>query len=97
RWPRDWSSDVCSSDLPWGEKTVNFQPPFARAKYGDLFREHVGCDMRDFDAVKAKAKEFKVFTTLKDAATGSLIEKERDVLVNDRSEERRVGKGCRYW
>jgi lysyl-tRNA synthetase class 2 len=70
-------------EIPWGEKTVNFQPPFARQKYGDLFLEHVGCDMRDFAAVKAKAKEFKVFTTLKNETTGALIEKERDVLVND--------------
>ena len=28
--------------IPYGEKTVNFTPPFQRAKYGDLFREHVG-------------------------------------------------------
>jgi lysyl-tRNA synthetase class 2 len=70
-------------EIPWGEKAVNFQPPFQRAKYGDLFREHVGCDMADFEAVKAKAKEFKVFTTLKVEGTGALIEKERDVLVND--------------
>src|SRR5262245_15015241 len=33
-----------SRTIPWGEKSVTFEPPFARAKYGDLFREHVGAD-----------------------------------------------------
>ena len=70
-------------DIPWGEHRLNLEPPFARARYGDLFREHVGCDMADFEAVKAKAAEFNVFTTLKNESTGALVEKDRDVLVND--------------
>lgn len=39
--------------IPFGDKTVNFNPPWERAKYGDLFRQHVGCDM--FDEVKVAA------------------------------------------
>jgi lysyl-tRNA synthetase class 2 len=68
--------------IPWADKSVNFAPPFQRAKYGDLFREHVGCDMTDRAAVKAKAGEFKVPLTLR-TTTGPAVEKEHDVLVND--------------
>src|SRR5436305_6132093 len=42
--------------LPYGDKTVTFEPPFQRAKYADLFREHVGCDMLDEVAVRAAAR-----------------------------------------
>jgi lysyl-tRNA synthetase class 2 len=69
--------------LPWGEKTVTFAPPFQRAKYADLFREYVGCDMADRNGVQAKAKEFKLPLTLKDEKAGTAIAKEHDVLVND--------------
>jgi lysyl-tRNA synthetase class 2 len=68
--------------IPWGDQQVNFAPPFRRAKYGDLFREHVGCDMADPAAVRAKAGEFKVPLTLK-VEGGAAVEKEHDVLVND--------------
>ncbi len=69
--------------IPWGEKQVNFTPPFQRAKYGDLFCQHVGCDMQDRAAVKAKAAEFKVPDKLHDEKTKTSVEKEHDVLVND--------------
>ena len=42
--------------IPFGEKSVTFEPPFQRAKYADLFREHVGCDMSDEVAVRAAAR-----------------------------------------
>ncbi|MCU0706250.1 MAG: lysine--tRNA ligase [Fimbriiglobus sp.] len=69
--------------IPWGDKQVNFTPPFQRAKYGDLFCQHVGCDMQDRAAVKAKASEFKVPDKLHDEKTKTSVEKEHDVLVND--------------
>jgi lysyl-tRNA synthetase class 2 len=69
--------------IPWGEKSVTFTAPFQRAKYGDLFREHVGCDMQDRAAVKANAAEFRIPTVLKDEKAGTSVEKEHDVLVND--------------
>ncbi len=43
--------------LPWGDGTIDFTSPWPRRKYGDLFREHAGCDMSDAAAVKAKAGE----------------------------------------
>lgn len=69
--------------IPWGEVPVNFNPPFQRAKYGDLFQEHVGCDMQDRAGVKAKAAEFRIPAVLKDEKAGTSVEKEHDVLVND--------------
>ena len=66
-----------SDTIPWGDKTVTFASPFARAKYGDLFLQYVGCDMADRAAVQAKVKEFKLpFST-------NGVAKEHDVLVND--------------
>src|SRR6185436_12875013 len=40
---------------PWGEKTINFTPPFARKTYDQLFQENTGIDPKDFAAVKALA------------------------------------------
>ncbi len=59
--------------VPWGDTTIDFTPPFQRAKYGDLFREHAGCDMHDALAVAAKAKELKIPTE----------NRHPDVIVND--------------
>ena len=41
---------------PWGEKTINFAPPFARATYDELFLQHTGVDPQDQAAVKALAE-----------------------------------------
>ena len=42
--------------IPFGDKVVNFEPPpFQRAGYAALFREHVGCDMADEIAVAVRA------------------------------------------
>jgi lysyl-tRNA synthetase class 2 len=64
--------------LPCGDKMVNFEPPFQRAKYGDLFRQHVGCDMLDEVAVRAAARAENV-----EAADA----KARDVLVQELFED----------
>jgi lysyl-tRNA synthetase, class II len=42
--------------FPWGDLTVDLTPPWQRLRYEDAFREHVGCDMRDRDAVVAAAQ-----------------------------------------
>jgi len=42
--------------IPYGDKTVNFTPPFQRVSYADLFRQHVGCDMHDESAVRSAAR-----------------------------------------
>lgn len=48
--------------LPWGDKEIDFTPPFARRKYADLFAEHAGCDMHDAEAVAAVAKQHGIET-----------------------------------
>jgi lysyl-tRNA synthetase class 2 len=46
-----------SLKLPWGEKEIDFTPPFQRKSYDELFREHTGVDPADAAAVKAIAEK----------------------------------------
>jgi lysyl-tRNA synthetase, class II len=62
---------------PWGEKSVDFNPPWQRAKYGDLFREHVGVEMHDVESVKQAAPKHRI----------EVGNKEHDVLVHQLFEE----------
>ena len=43
--------------LPWGEKTVDFTPPFARKTYDELFAEHTGVSPDDEAAVRKLAAD----------------------------------------
>jgi lysyl-tRNA synthetase class 2 len=49
--------DAHGFQRPWGEKTIDFTPPFARKSYDELFREHAGVDPADTAAVKALAEK----------------------------------------
>ncbi len=60
-----------------GEHSVDLNPPFARAEYGDLFRQHVGVDMFDGDAVRRRAVELHVSLAAPDGTP-----KDAAVLVN---------------
>lgn len=51
---------------PWADKTVDFNPPWQRAKYEDLFQEHVGCSIFDEAAVRAAAGVHHIPTANKD-------------------------------
>jgi lysyl-tRNA synthetase class 2 len=81
--------------IPFGDKTVNFEPPFQRAKYGDLFREHVGCDMADEVAVRAAARAENIQLEVEVTKGGPRVAKAHDVLVQelfeDNVEEKLVG------
>ncbi len=59
--------------VPWGDKTIDFTPPFQQRTYGDLFREHAGCDMHDTAAVAKKAQELHIKTE----------NRHPDVIIND--------------
>ena len=63
--------------LPFGDKTIDFTPPWKRETYGDLFARHVGVPMTDVEAVRKKA-EAEGFPT---------AGKHPDVLVNHLFEE----------
>jgi lysyl-tRNA synthetase class 2 len=64
--------------IPYGEHQVNFEPPWQRLRYADLFRQHVGCDMFDEVAVRAAARAENI-----EAADV----KARDVLVQELFED----------
>lgn len=43
--------------LPFAEHTIDFTPPWRRAKYADLFREYVGVAMDDGDGCRRVAEQ----------------------------------------
>jgi len=64
--------------LPYGNKTIDFTPPFQRASYADLFKLHVGVAIDDVEGLKKAA-----------AATGFPTEnKHPDVIVHHLFEEK---------
>jgi lysyl-tRNA synthetase class 2 len=64
--------------LPYGEHSVDYTPPWQRARYADLFREHVGVPLDDADAVRREAEKAGINTA----------GKHPDVLVHHLFEER---------
>jgi lysyl-tRNA synthetase class 2 len=70
-------------ELPYGDRTVNFSPPWQRQSYADLFREHVGVAMDDVEGVRGKAVESRLPVELKDEKAGTGTPKEHDVLVHE--------------
>ena len=48
--------------LPWGDETIDFTPPWPRRKYADLFAEYAGCDMHNAAAVNAVAAKHEIET-----------------------------------
>jgi len=72
-----------SRRLPYGDKEVNFEPPWERAKYGDLFQQHVGCDMADAVAVRTAAQAAKLPLELAPAEGAPKVAKAHDVLVQE--------------
>ncbi len=63
--------------LPYGEQTIDFTPPWRRASYGELFHEYAGVPMEDTNAVLRRAEEIGF------PAAG----KHPDVVVNHLFEE----------
>lgn len=61
--------------IPYGDTVIDFSPPWKRASYADLFREHVGVDMDDNDGLVR-------------AAGHLAIGKDRAVVVHQLFEER---------
>jgi lysyl-tRNA synthetase class 2 len=48
--------------LPWGDKTLDFTPPFARKTYGALFAEQLNIDAADTAAVERTARSLGLET-----------------------------------
>ena len=43
--------------LPWGEKEIDFTPPFARKTYDELFAEHTGLSVDDAEGIRKLAEQ----------------------------------------
>jgi lysyl-tRNA synthetase class 2 len=69
--------------IPYGDKTVTFEPPFQRKKYAELFLEHVGCDMHDEVKVHAAARAEGIETEMALMKGGPKVPVAHDVLVQE--------------
>jgi lysyl-tRNA synthetase class 2 len=72
--------------IPYGERTIDYTPPFERRKYGDLFREYLGVAMDDRPGVLAAAQTAHVATHVEEKGPGGVVsrqEKDHDVLVHE--------------
>src|SRR5207253_3368606 len=92
RWPRDWSSDVCSSDL----HDAHFGLGLAMHK-GTPFANDV--ELREHGVVRIYDVFFDYEVLLSTDAyvrqVSARPEFQRSMSTAERSEERRVGKECR--
>jgi lysyl-tRNA synthetase class 2 len=67
---------------PWADKTVNFDPPWDRVSYDELFRQYVGCSMFDQAAVREAAVKYHIPVAGKDPSV--LIHNLFEHLVEDK-------------
>lgn len=70
--------------LPWGQRSIDFTPPFQRRTYDDLLAEHTGVDPHDPDSVRRVAAGAGLDTAGKhpDVVKGELFEaKVEDALA----------------
>src|SRR5690625_7874498 len=90
RWPRDWSSDVCSSDLVGLTLNLASQPGetggFSAADHVRVFQQYA--PEQRIDTVIADPSAVEDLDDLNDTAKGVGAR----VLYRQRSEERRGGK-----
>lgn len=67
----------------YGDRQIDFAPPWPRVKYSDIFQQTTGVDLFDRDGVRAKAVELKIPLELKDEKSKTATPKEHDVLVHE--------------
>src|SRR5207253_5055534 len=90
RWPRDWSSDVCSSDLAPDEPAVAEQlAPLLTAGQDEQRQQAEGGD--DAGAESEAEEKALAAMMLRCFVKADRLERQD----GERSEERRVGKECR--
>ncbi len=71
----------------YGERDIDFSPPWPRARYADLFREHAGVAIDEIEGVRKRAAEKHLPLELKDVKTGTATPKAHDVLVHELFED----------
>jgi len=69
--------------LPYGDATVNFEPPFQRIEYAAVFEQYVGVSIHDEAGVRRRAEESKIALELRNPTAGTSTPKEHDVLVHE--------------
>jgi lysyl-tRNA synthetase, class II len=72
-----------SRQVAYGDKTINFEPPWQRLRYADAFREHVGVAMDDHEAVRQVAPSKHVDPHLRDANKQVIGWKDHDVIIHE--------------
>src|SRR5207253_5024787 len=89
RWPRDWSSDVCSSDL----QTLSLLAPYLKLEYHWSNTDYANLVIAFRVAYSVGQTIFGRFMDRVGTRRGLSISV---AFYSLRSEERRVGKECSY-
>jgi lysyl-tRNA synthetase class 2 len=55
---------IGSYRIPYGERVIDYTPPWPRRKYAELVREYAGVDISDPDSVLAKARQVGLLARL---------------------------------
>src|SRR5690606_40431398 len=94
RFSRDWSSDVCSSDLPTFEPKLIPEQVEADAYIPCMILLQATCPSPDLNRIPFRDETTfcNPLTSSHSIVTGTVLL----ALLTIRSEERRVGKACRY-
>jgi lysyl-tRNA synthetase class 2 len=50
---------IGSTSVKFGEREIDYTTPWPRRKYAELFQEHVGLDINDIPAIRARARDLK--------------------------------------
>lgn len=58
---------IGSYQVPYGERVIDYTPPWPRRRYADLVREHAGVDIADEPAVLQKCREAGILARLQKA------------------------------
>jgi len=72
-----------SRQLPYGDTTINVEPPWQRLRYAEAFQTHVGVDMNDKAAVLKVAPAKGVHTQILNEQKQPVGAKDHDVLVHE--------------
>lgn len=63
------ASEICGgTKLPYGDMEIDYSPPWRRAKYADLLKEHADVEINDIKAIRDKAGKLDIEADNKDDA-----------------------------
>src|SRR5207253_4849315 len=84
RWLRDWSSDVCSSDLMWYRKAAEKGNPQAQLNLGIHCEQGQGVEQEDAVALGWYSKAAEQGYAAAEVALGNMYHRGRGVAQEDR-------------